>query len=162
MKALTSAYTLLSRENWSSVQLGQIVQEELQPYMAGNRANIRLQGPAVPLDPRGALALGLAIHELAINAVKFGALSVPEGDVTVTWALEENGSGEQLILHWVEQNGPPVTVPNVRGFGSMLVERALAHDMSAQAKIDFLPDGVRATVHAPIRIDRSAAGGVKP
>jgi two-component sensor histidine kinase len=99
----------------------------------------------------------LAVHELATNAVKYGALSVPEGNVTVSWALEENGSGEQLILHWVEQNGPPVTAPNVRGFGSILIERALAHDMSAQAKIDFLPDGVRATVQAPIRIDQSAA-----
>ena len=157
VQALTSAYTLLSRENWSSVQLGEVLEEELRPYMAGNRANIRLQGPAVPLEPRGALALGLAVHELATNAVKYGALSMPEGNVTVSWTLEENGLGEQLILHWVEQNGPPVIAPKVRGFGSILIERALAHDMSAQATIDFLPDGVRATVQAPIRIDQSAA-----
>lgn len=151
LQALTAAYTLLSEENWSSVQLTEIISEELRPFIARDRTNIEIQGPSVLLDPRGALALGLAIHELATNAVKYGALSVPEGDVAVTWELVPAPDGEQLILSWVERNGPPVTPPSKRGFGSTLIERALAHDMSAEAKIEFLPEGVRATVHAPIR-----------
>ena len=88
--ALTAAYSLLSRENWSAVQLDEIVAEELRPFMANDRTNIVIKGPAVSLDPRGALALGMAIHELATNAAKYGALSVPEGNVAVTWVVERD------------------------------------------------------------------------
>ena len=119
--------------------------------MAGDRTNVRIKGPPVPLEPRGALALGMAIHELATNAVKYGALSVPDGNVAVTWDMERTDTGQHLVLEWVEQDGPAVTPPTSRGFGSTLIERALNHDMSAQAKIEFLPDGVRAHVRAPIR-----------
>ena len=153
--ALTAAYALLSRESWSSVLLEEIIAEELRPYMAENRTNVRIKGPPVPLEPRGALALGMAIHELATNAVKYGALSVPEGNVGVTWSVEQTDAGQHLVLEWVEQDGPAVTPPSSRGFGSTLIERALSHDMSAQAKIEFLPDGVRAHVRAPIR-DRTS------
>lgn len=153
--ALTAAYALLSRENWSSVQLDEIISEEMRPYMADDRTNVQIQGPAVLLEPRGALALGLAIHELATNAVKYGALSVPDGDVAVTWTLEKDDNGEQVILRWVERNGPQVEAPTVRGFGRTLIERALAHDMSAEATIDFPPEGVRATVRAPIQDGRN-------
>ena len=149
--ALTAAYTLLSRENWSSVLLGEVITEELRPYVAKDGTNVRIEGPPVPLDPRGALALGMAIHELATNAVKYGAFSVPEGNVAVTWNVQQTELGEHLELEWVERNGPPVTPPTARGFGSTLIERALNHDMSAQATIEFLPEGVRARVQAPVR-----------
>ena len=149
--ALTAAYALLSRESWSSVLLGEVITEELRPYVARDRANVRIEGPPVPLDPRRALALGMAIHELATNAVKYGALSVPEGNVAVTWGVEPTDAGDQLVLEWVERDGPAVIAPTARGFGSTLIERALNHDMSAQAKIEFLPDGVRAHVRAPMR-----------
>ena len=149
--ALTAAYTLLSRENWSGVQLREILAEELRPFMAADRANIRIQGPPVPLDPRGALALGMAIHELATNAAKYGALSVPEGDVAVTWDVERSSGGEYLTLDWTERNGPPVMAPAKRGFGTTLIERGLAHDLSGEARIEFLPDGVRASVRAVLR-----------
>ena len=154
--ALTAAYALLSRESWSSVLLEDIIAEELRPYMAGDRTNVRIKGPPVLLEPRGALALGMAIHELATNAVKYGALSVPDGNVAVTWELKRIDTGQHLVLEWVEQDGPAVTPPTSRGFGTTLIERALNHDMSAQAKIEFLPGGVRAHVRAPIR-DRQTA-----
>ena len=149
--ALTAAYALLSRESWSSVQLDEVVAEELRPFMATDRRNVRIDGPAVPLDPRGALALGMAIHELATNAVKYGALSVPEGDVAVTWHVEGGGDDRHLVLDWTERNGPPVTVPGKRGFGTTLIERGLAHDLSGQATVEFRPGGVRASVRAPLR-----------
>ena len=101
--ALTAAYSLITRENWSNVILAEIVAEELKPYMAKERANVLIEGPPVPLDPRGALALGMAIHELATNAVKYGALSVPEGDVAVTWTVERTGDDEHLMLDWIEK-----------------------------------------------------------
>ncbi len=149
--ALTAAYTLLSRESWSGVQLDEVVAEELRPFTAADRANIRAEGPPVPLDPRGALALGMAIHELATNAAKYGALSVPEGDVAVTWSLERNGGDEHLTLDWTERNGPPVTAPAKRGFGTTLIERGLAQDLSGEARIEFLPKGVRASVRVNLR-----------
>ncbi len=148
--ALTAAYALLSRENWSSVQLEEIVTEELRPFVADDRANIRIAGPAVPLDPRGALALGMAIHELATNAVKYGALSVQEGDVAVTWAVERDEDGDTLVLNWAEQNGPLVTPPAARGFGTVLIERGIAHDLRGEARIEFPAEGVRARVQAPL------------
>ena len=149
--ALTAAYSLLSRESWSNVQLEEIVAEELRPFMAGDRANVRIEGPTVPLDARGALALGMAIHELATNAAKYGALSVPEGDVAVTWAVERTGEDEYLVLDWTEQNGPSVTPPAKQGLGIVLIERGLAHDLSGKVKVEFLPGGVRASVRAPLR-----------
>jgi len=150
VQALTAAYSLLSRENWSTVQLQEVVMEELRPFMASDRANVRIEGPPVSLDPRGALALGMAIHELATNAAKYGALSVPEGDVAVTWAVQTDGDERQLLLDWVEQNGPQVSAPAKRGFGTTLIERGLAHDLGGQVKMEFPPDGVRATVRAPL------------
>jgi two-component system CheB/CheR fusion protein len=146
--ALTAAYALLSRENWSRVQLKEIVAEEMRPFMASDRANIHIEGPGVPLDPRGALALGMAIHELATNAAKYGALSVPEGNVAVTWTVERSGDDEHLEMDWVERDGPPVTAPTNRGFGTILIERGLAHDLAGNANVEFLPQGVRARLSA--------------
>jgi two-component system CheB/CheR fusion protein len=149
--ALTAAYALLSRESWSSVLLGDMITEELRPYVADGPTKVRIEGPPVPLDPRGALAFGMAIHELATNAFKYGAFSVPEGNVTVTWDVEQTDTGEDIVLEWVKRNGPPVTAPTARGFGSTLIELALNHDLSAQAKIEFLPEGARARIRAPVR-----------
>ena len=148
--ALTAAYSLLSRENWSSVPLCEIVTEELNPFIAGDRSNIRIDGPVVALDPRGALALGMAIHELATNAAKYGALSVPEGNVAVTWAVDSTGESRVLMLDWVERDGPTVAPPARRGFGSVLIERGLAHDLAGEARIEFLPTGVTAHVRVPL------------
>jgi len=100
-------------------QLEEIVAEELRPFMAGDRTNVRIMGPAVPLDPRGALVLGMAIHELATNAAKYGALSVPEGDVAVTWAVERTSEDGTLVLDWTEQNGPPQRGAGIRDMGAL-------------------------------------------
>jgi two-component sensor histidine kinase len=102
------------------------------------------------LEPRTALALGMATHELTTNAVKFGALSTPDGRVDINWTLQENASGAALVLKWVEQNGPPVTPPSRRGFGMTAIERAFAHDVEGEAQVTFLPGGVVATLIAPM------------
>ena len=158
--ALTAAYSLITRENWSNVILAEIVAEELKPYLAKERANILIEGPPVPLDPRGALALGMAIHELATNAVKYGALSVPEGDVAVTWIVERTGDDMHLVLDWTEKNGPPVTAPTKRGFGTTLIERGLSYDLGGVAHVTFLPDGVRASLRAPLRDPKKPSSSI--
>ena len=150
--ALTAAYTLLSREQWSSVQLDQIVAEELAPFLAPEKTNIRIEGPSVALDARGALALGMALHELATNAVKYGALSVPEGRVEVTWSLKPEDGRDMLWLTWMERDGPTVAPPEGPGFGTTLIERSLTHDLGGEARLFFEPDGLRAEVRAPLVI----------
>jgi two-component system CheB/CheR fusion protein len=148
VESLTAAYALLSRENWSAVSLQDVLMEGLKPYIASDHANIALSGPPVSMPPRGALALGMALHELATNAVRHGALSVPEGRVAITWKLEQHDEMAHLRLEWIESNGPKVEPPTRRGFGMTLIERSLPHDLNGTAQVEFAPEGVRATLHA--------------
>ena len=137
--ALSAAYSLLSDEGWQTVVLKALLLEELQPFFSPSRSNIVLEGPDVLLEPRAALALGMAIHELTTNAVKHGALSVPEGIVRIAWHVERPPDGEILVLNWSEANGPSVSPPTRRGFGMTLIERGLKQDMSAEVTVDFTP-----------------------
>jgi two-component system CheB/CheR fusion protein len=145
LHALAASYTLLSRDAWSPVPLRELLLEELRPFLSGEKPNVTLTGPAVLVEPRTALALGMAVHELTTNAAKFGALSVPEGRVTVEWTVSD-----ELTLTWTEQNGPRVTQPARRGFGMTLIERAFAHDAGGQAEVDFRSEGVLAVMRAPL------------
>ena len=151
--ALTASYTLLSRQNWSSVPLRDILVEEAKPYLSLDGSNIGFEGPLVLLNPQGALAIGMAIHELATNAVKYGALSTPDGSIRVSWKVEDNGGTQELLLDWVETGGPLVAEPTHRGFGMTLIERGFAHELSGQAFLEFRTDGVRARLIAPIGPD---------
>ena len=149
VQALTASYTLLNDQNWRGVPLLSVLVEETKPYVVQDRGNIVLEGPAIDLTPAAALAFGMAIHELATNAVKYGALSVAEGTVTVTWRFEDHAQVENLVLEWREQNGPAVEAPTRRGFGSTLIERGFAHELSGSATIGFEPSGLRAVLMAP-------------
>jgi two-component system, chemotaxis family, CheB/CheR fusion protein len=148
--ALTAAYSLLSRDGWSPVQLRDLLMVELSPFLSSEAVNVVLTGEPVLLEPRAALALEMAVHELTTNAVKYGALSVPEGNVGVTWNVEKSAEKDWLVLRWAERNGPPVTAPDHRGFGTTLIERGFAHDVGGDAKVDFAPEGVIATLRAPL------------
>ncbi len=97
-----------------------------------------------------ALALAMALQELATNAVKYGALSNLTGQVRIAWKVEQNDGQSCLHLEWAEKGGPPVQVPKRRGFGTRLIERSLAHDLGGTAQISFEPTGLRCTVHAPL------------
>jgi two-component system CheB/CheR fusion protein len=155
--ALTGAYSLLSDESWHMIALGDILMQEFRPFLAGNGANIAIDGPRVLLEPRAALALGMAVHELTTNAVKFGALSVPEGRIRVNWSIEAGPEAEFLILDWVETNGPVVNGKTGNGFGMTLIERGLKQDMSAEIQMEFRPTGVCARMRAPLHPHATAA-----
>jgi two-component sensor histidine kinase len=150
--ALSTAYSLLSHEGWQTVGLKILLLEELQPFLSPSRSNIDLEGPNVLLEPRAALSLGMAIHELTTNAVKHGALSVPEGRVRITWHMEPLPDGEILVLNWSEADGPPVSPPARKGFGMTLIERGLKQVMAADVTVDFQPAGVTAMLRAPLTI----------
>ena len=148
--ALSASYTLLSDRHWRTVSLAELLVEETKPYVAQDGANIVMEGPDVQLAPAGALAIGLTIHELATNALKYGALSSPEGVVNITWRFENDKGRREFVVDWVEVNGPPVKAPSRRGFGTTLIERSFAQEMSGQATLEFDMNGLRATLRAPM------------
>ena len=150
VQALTASYTLLSRENWSTVSLHEILEEETKPYAARDHVNVTFDGPPVRLGPSSALAIGMAVHELATNAVKYGALSSHAGVVELAWHFEHEADSEMFVLDWRESGGPPVVQPARQGFGMTVIERGIAHELGGHANVRFNSDGVHATLRAPV------------
>ena len=125
-----------------------MVEVELAPYTRGDDHTLDLVGPHTELAPNDALSLGLAIHELATNAAKYGSLSVAGGVVTVHWSKV---SDVLARIEWVESGGPQVVKPQRRGFGTDLIEKIVAHELRHPVELEFSPDGVRCTLLVPIR-----------
>ncbi len=151
LRALATAYELLTRDHWTDIPLRDVLREELSPYMTPEQNNIMLIGPHLFLRPKGALAFGMVVHELATNALKYGGLSAPEGRVTVTWNVEEAAEPGHETLQWIwqESGGPPVSQPERHSFGLSLIERSLSHEMNAKATMDFRPSGLEVSVRVP-------------
>ena len=101
------------------------------------------------MDARKAVLLGLALHELATNAIKYGALSNANGRVHVNWALRDDANGARLVLRWQESGGPPVAAPTRKGFGSMMIERAISSELGSSLR-EFAPHGVVWRVELPL------------
>ena len=156
--ALASAYSLLTNQSWQTVPLRDLLDDQLRAFASVDRKNILLDGPALLLRPRAALALGMALHELATNALKYGALSVPSGTVRLHWRLEQGADTPEFVLQWRETDGPPVHAPAHRGFGLALIERGLSGDLSAHVAVEFAAEGVRATLRAPYDLVTVGAG----
>lgn len=138
LMALSEAHDLLTRGDWLGASLREVITQELAPYQGGDAARVTLRGGEVRLSPRETLSLGMALHELATNAAKYGALSAEAGRVEVIWENRQ----DQLRMTWRESGGPPVTPPRRRGFGSRLIERGLRHELGADATLDFQPGGM--------------------
>jgi two-component sensor histidine kinase len=144
--ALAEAHDILTRENWEGAEMEDVL-DRLR-NLHGGRGCFVFSGPPVWLSPRMALSLSMALHELATNAVKYGALSTPDGQVRIEWTVTAGPDGARLTLTWTESGGPPVTVPTRRGFGSRLIERGLRAELSGEARIDFAPAGVICRIEA--------------
>jgi two-component system, chemotaxis family, sensor kinase Cph1 len=143
--SMARAHSLLTQSRWEGVSIDGLLREELAPYAQG-LGNVVLRGIDAVLTPKSALALSLAVHELATNAAKFGAFTQPGGRVTVEWRITTDGG---IGLSWTEAGGPPVAPPTRRGFGTSLVERALALETGGQAMIDYAPAGVVCEIMLP-------------
>jgi light-regulated signal transduction histidine kinase (bacteriophytochrome) len=143
--SMAKAHSLLSNSRWEGVSIDRLLGEELNPYANGHRA-VTLAGADVLLTAKSALSLSLAVHELATNAAKYGALTAPSGNVAVVWRRPDDGSVE---LSWTETGGPPVAPPTRRGFGSTLIERALAMETGGQATVRYLRAGVVCDISLP-------------
>ena len=149
LQSLSLAHDVLTRVSWVGAPLADVVDAALQPFRGGSEQRFHITGPEVWLSPRLTLALSMALHELATNAVKYGALSTDRGHVTLHWEVEGDRPA-QLRLGWVEAGGPPVVAPTRKGFGSRLIERALAAEVGGSAAIDYARNGVVFSLEAPL------------
>jgi two-component sensor histidine kinase len=138
--ALSSQHDLLTLDNWEGASFEGVVRRALKPWRDDDKARFTAQGPAVHLDPKRALALGMGFHELATNAARYGAFSTPDGTVHISWTID--AAGEILKLRWEERGGPPVVAPERRGFGLRLIEHGLGRELSGVVKLDFAPGGL--------------------
>lgn len=149
--ALSRSHDLLTRENWRSAGLHDVVEHALEPFLTpdGNAKRIDISGNNIRFQPKSALALAIAFNELAINAAKYGALSNDTGSVRIAWTIEAAANGRQLVLRWEEMGGPAVPPPSRRGFGSRMLERGLAHELGGTVHLDYLPGGLVCTINVP-------------
>ena len=144
LEALAAAHNLLTRKNWDTATIADVATAALAPFVPESRRTI--EGPDVSVQPQTAVGLALALHELATNAAKYGALSRDTGRIVVSWTVT-NG---ELRLEWREEGSPPVSAPEHRGFGSRMIERTLAAEFGGKVQLDFRPEGVVCTVVAPL------------
>jgi two-component sensor histidine kinase len=156
--ALSRAHDVLTRESWDGADLTEVVSRALEPYQVHGESRLTITGPDVRLTPRMSLALAMALHELATNAVKYGALANKTGTIEVSWTVQNGAAPPRLSLYWSEAGGPPVTAPRRRGFGSRLIERSLAQDLGGQVEIAFEPAGVVCSVDAPLTNEECKQG----
>ena len=149
--ALSRSHDLLARENWRSVGLFDLVGEAMKPFGRGDDRveRLRIVGDNIRLKPPEALALSIALHELATNAVKYGALSNATGVVLISWDVWTSSTGPRLTLRWQESGGPAVVPPSRKGFGSRVIERGLKHELSADASLEYAPAGLICTIDMP-------------
>lgn len=156
--ALARTHSSLAEDEWQAISLRNLLRHELEPYDDGSPGRVLLDGPAVDLPSAAAIPLGMAIHELATNAVRYGVLSVLGGSVTVSWALMEEQDRRELTIEWVERNGPAISPPTRKGFGSQLLERVLSNQTGACAMISYDPEGLRAHLAVPLPYRMSLPG----
>jgi CheY-like chemotaxis protein len=138
------AHTLLSNSRWHGADLSTLVAEELEPYRSGNK--VECKGPNVSLTPATAQGIALALHELATNAAKHGALSSLEGKVCLTWQVRPDA----LTLHWVESGGPPIKSPSTRNFGLKVIRGSIEQQLAGKARFDWNPKGLRCDLSIPL------------
>jgi len=146
---LGRAHDILTRTSWTAAPIFEVVAGATSPLTVGE-GRVRAHGPARQLAPKPALSMALALHELGVNAVKYGALSNDTGHVEISWSVEPGVDGRRFHLQWSEHGGPPVAPPTRRGFGSKLIQSALAAEFRGDVKLDFRPSGVVWTVDAPL------------
>ena len=148
IRALSATHDLLTQSEWGTTPIASVIAAELAPYAHDADHEVVSEGPEVELAPNDALSLGLAIHELATNAAKFGSLSRSGGQVHVSWSLVNERVAK---IRWVESGGPLVDAEPKRGFGMDLIEKIIAHELRHPVDLDFEPDGVRCTLMVPVR-----------
>lgn len=153
IRALSATHDLLTVTDWGTTPIRAVIEAELQHFRSVHDDAIVLDGPDLELAPNDALSFGLAVHELATNAAKYGALSVAGGQVTIRWRRSDDLGGEAVWadVEWQETGGPSVPTERHRGFGTELIEKIVAHELRQPVALEFNPGGVRCVLRVPIR-----------
>jgi PAS domain S-box-containing protein len=146
--SFSQVHDVLTRESWHGAALREVAERALDPFSGLASGQVAIRGPDVWLQPGAALTMALVFHELATNAVKYGALSVATGHVDLYWSLDT--ANARLRLSWVETGGPPVSPPTRKGFGSRLIERGLRGEFRGSAMMDYRPSGLCCTMEAEL------------
>lgn len=153
---LAKAHDILTRESWMGANLAEIVADTVKPH-ASSQDRFRIEGPDVHLAPSAALAIAMALHELATNAAKYGALSTEKGHATIGWEVSGAHVDRRLALHWTESGGPKVAPPTRAGFGSLMIQRVLAAELGGEVNVTYESSGVVCTISAPIPAGRDGS-----
>jgi two-component sensor histidine kinase len=158
IRSIATAHELLSSHRWLGIPLRELVRRELTPYSTSN--NTQIDGPEVLLEPQAGQAMAMVFHELAINAAKYGALSVPSGQVSVSWSHRQNRRTQGwLCIHWEERGGPNVVQQMQSGYGTSVIREMIPYSLYGTVDLVHAPDGVRCNMGIP---ERWLIGGDKP
>jgi two-component sensor histidine kinase len=151
LQSLSASHDLLVAEDWTGASLEELIRAVLQPFTGASSEALELHGAPVFVNATAAQNLGLALHELATNAAKYGALSTSAGRLRITWAFEPDAEGTlRLVLRWEERGGPKVVPATVKGFGHVVIERVVGQALSATVDYEFPPEGVRWSIALPL------------
>jgi two-component system CheB/CheR fusion protein len=142
LQALANAQSMLAQSRWAGADLRELAIKELSPYSRNGDSAAQIEGPNLLLQPELAQAMAMALHELATNAVKYGALSTPTGRVKVRWSMQP---GQKLHLRWIETGGPPVAPPTKQGFGTRAITRLIGQ-LSGEVKYDWHAHGITCNI----------------
>jgi PAS domain S-box-containing protein len=154
IQALARAHSLLSESRWRGADIVELIQEELAPYRTPNFDRVRISGTNLSLEPSSAQALALAIHELATNAAKYGALSSPTGGIQVVWELK----GAEIELRWIERGGPPPEQTEPGGFGLRVIKASVESQLGGIVEFDWRHDGLRCAISIPHQVKLAFPG----
>jgi two-component sensor histidine kinase len=153
---LARTHSLLAANRWDGVWLTDLVRAEFAAYKSTNEESaatdhVSMSGPDVRLQPALVQSLSVVIHELVTNAAKYGALSVPQGNVCLAWRVEENDNVRVLHIEWTEENGPPVIPPETTGFGSEVIAGMIEHQLGGTLQKEWRPSGLFIKIAVPLR-----------
>lgn len=158
IQALARAHDLLARNRWLGAELGELVRGALSPFAAPGDPRVAIGGEPLVIGARVVGSIAIICHELAVNAARHGALSSPGGRVEVHWRTGGDAGAARLELIWAETGDRPVSPPERRGFGTLLIERAAAYELGGESRLDFRPDGLRYRLDVPLAEIAPSAG----
>ena len=150
LQGLAASHDVLVRNSWQGAPLGDLLRQQLMPFMDIQSSRVELTGPEIAVTAEATQAIGLAIHELATNAIKYGSLSVPDGRIKISWVFDsEPLASRGLLLKWVEHGGPRVVPPSRKGFGHLVIGEMIERSLNAKVTLEFAPRGLEWSVSIP-------------
>ena len=149
LHALSRAHDMVLNSGFTDIELKSIIEQAVKPFQVNGQIKVK-KGPSIPLGQAASQCLTLLLHELSTNAVKYGALSADKGAVGIDWKIDGSDGSRRVVLNWNERGGPKVTDEPKASHGTRFIERSVAHELRGEAKLNFEPDGLRATIAFPV------------